>query len=859
MSAAILSGPPLAFGPDAPATLAEAIRSSARDRPDDAILEIGAGGQRRSASNAQLLERAVALEPALRAMREDGASHVVVCVDSIIDFVVAASAAVFAGCDIFPWHMGRTGEAEAAFAARIALIRRRLSRPALVTTRRIAALFDGWRDAFPAGLVVIDDVVAPGVHREVGVDRPPRDVAFLTTTSGTTADPKIVVISGQATLYGALRQSQRLRGRIGLSVAPLDTSNGPIFLCRAAPLALWIHPDRFVVRPLEVLAAIAETGAQTVGLTSSFAAMILDALDAGAERFDLRSLRVVTFGAEMVVPDIVRRLADRLSGMGATDLRVTFAYGSTEAGLMTRTDELDPSDPAALPRTEAMPPRVGPPQPGVAVRIVGDRGEVVADGAIGEIEVLSPARMFDAYLGEPAATEASFTADGWFRTGDRGAIVDGEITIVGRQKAIIIVNGRNVALDAIETPLRTLPGIERAKVAAVPVRRPAARTDELAVFFVPAADDPEALRVLAGAILQATARATGVGVRHLVPLAAADFPLTATGKVRRDALAQGYLAGRWDRYVVPPTASATSAADGVETRLAAIWQAALGLGGLPGPQDDFFALGGDSLASSDIVFAVEESFGCVLPLTEFFATPTLAAMARIVDGLTGRKRPATDPPAAGALLHRIQAFTASWRGARRFPDALVIGANTTGSAPPLFWVFQNRSEFEELALCLGPDRPLYGMRSLAGVARMGDHAEEMLDTLANRYLWEILAIAPSGPIVLAGNCAGALLALHLARRLEQVGRAPALLVLLEWSFDRGRYDAPTLLLYGSDSVTAAIFAEPQTRGPDWRRDFPDRTVVAIPGTHGQFFTAANLPPLANALIEATSRIAAGQP
>jgi hypothetical protein len=84
--------------------------------------------------------------------------------------------------------------------------------------------------------------------------------------------------------------------------------------------------------------------------------------------------------------------------------------------------------------------------------------------------------------------------------------------------------------------------------------------------------------------------------------------------------------------------------------------------------------------------------------------------------------------------------------------------------------------------------------------------------------------------------------------LEQIGKRPSLLVLMEWSYSRGPYEGPTLFVYNEGSFTADIFASGKRR-IGWRKGFPRRRVVAVPGDHDSSFTDANAPHL----VEAVSR------
>ncbi|HEX8933018.1 MAG TPA: SDR family NAD(P)-dependent oxidoreductase, partial [Pseudonocardiaceae bacterium] len=146
--------------------------------------------------------------------------------------------------------------------------------------------------------------------------------------------------------------------------------------------------------------------------------------------------------------------------------------------------------------------------------------------------------MTAGYYENPAANADVFTADGWFNTGDRGFLRDGRLTLTGRAKDVIIINGANYASHEIESVVEELPFIDRSYTAACAVRDPAAGTDQLAVFFhlLPGTDEREALRRIRSTIL----REIGVNPDHLVPVDRADIPKTGLGKIQRSQLGERY-------------------------------------------------------------------------------------------------------------------------------------------------------------------------------------------------------------------------------------------------------------------------------------------------------------------------------
>ena len=111
---------------------------------------------------------------------------------------------------------------------------------------------------------------------------------------------------------------------------------------------------------------------------------------------------------------------------------------------------------------------VGFPLPGVGVRVRDDAGQSVAEGEIGNIQVMGE-NVFSGYWRMPEKTAEEFTADGWFKTGDVGLQdARGYVTIVGRSKDLIISGGYNVYPAEIEGFLNELPGVAESAVVGVP-------------------------------------------------------------------------------------------------------------------------------------------------------------------------------------------------------------------------------------------------------------------------------------------------------------------------------------------------------------------------------------------------------
>lgn len=853
----IPAGPIPTRPPDRTDSLAGFIHARVQQNPEVRCIEVDEAGERSSRTVTELHRRALEILPVLRERVTAGKSDVVLCFSSALDFIPAAWACIFGGYSCLPWHLPKGHANDHDIRARLQAIAQRLDRPVLVTTddikRRVISEGSPFQTAISIDPHLLDQFAASSpadtpvplnANSAVGA-------AFLVATSGTTAAAKIAIIRQPCLLDRCLALKETSSMSVRVVCFPFDGITGMRILYPGLADRIYLQPGRLAARPLYLLKLVEEFQVGGFSISPAVLANVLDAAEGNPQRHDLSSLQHVGLGAEMIVPNVVRRLGRRLREEGAAEAKVTFGYGMTETGLVCQTeglsiDEIDrdlhANDLVSVGRCAA----------GWSLRIVDDAGRPLPPEMPGNIEVWSSSKLFSGYRDNPELNDQSFAPDGWFRTGDLGVVKDGALTITGRQKAIIIVNARKISLESIEAPLRRMEGIRRSLAAAAAVRRARSTTDELAVFFVPRDADRTDLDRLCREIFREIRQQSGLPVKHLVPVPEAEFPLTASGKIRRDELVRLYQSGLWAPYVLarPAATGASRRLTNTERWLANLWKKILKLEFMPVPEDGFFELGGDSLASAELIFAVEEKFSCELPVEIFFRRPTIATLAALVNqqATAAPSRPTTRPVNGGyRLLRRLHGFTGSWPGERLFADSLVVGLNRDGGRTPIFWICQHREEFLQLAEHLGPDQPLYGMRSCAGIIAVKDYSTEIIETVCNRYLWEMLSLSTKIPFFVGGNCQGGIFALALARRLKQIGRTPSLLILMEWMYSYGRYTDPVFLLYGDQSPTAEIYLTPEKGGPNWREDFPDRIVAPIPGAHREFFRSENIAGLAEAI------------
>ncbi len=427
---------------------------------------------------------------------------------------------------------------------------------------------------------------------------------------------------------------------------------------------IYIQPEYVAARPTGLLTAVSDFRLTGISLITTEAARLYDAVEENSNgAFDLSSVRSIGFGRELIVPAVAVKLFQKLERFGLQGRRVSFGYGATETGLVCWTSDLTIDDLVASPADLTEPPAVGPVREGWSLRIVDDDGNRLDDGAIGNVEVFSEALLFSGYLDDPAANEAAFTPDGWFRTGDVGAMREDQLVLTGRKKFTLIVAGRNIALEPMESV--ALDYVEDGLVAAAPVRRKKSATDELALFFVPRTGKD--IDVICRDIGREIARRWGVRVKHFIPITVGQFPRTRNGKVERGTLVALFRSGELKKYrnrrkkrmgkknrpvvarkwirktyrkltrlaaergpstMAKPVAPQPAEPARLES-LPEIWQRILKLKAAPARDANFYDLGGDSLLSAGLIFEVEDRFSCTLPLERFFENPTIDRMESV--------------------------------------------------------------------------------------------------------------------------------------------------------------------------------------------------------------------------------------
>lgn len=602
----------------------------------------------------------------------------------------------------------------------------------------------------PIQRLLVDELPAPPAWAGTPWPEPaPTQAAYVLFTSGSTGEPKAVVVGHRQVLRLVYGQDFVQLGpdEVFLQAAPLafDASTFEIWGC-------WLHGGHLVLLPpgpvsLPVLAQWTErervsTLWLTAALFDQFTQTHLGAL---------QHVRQLLSGGDVLPLPAVRRVLRSLP-----HCRLINGYGPTETTTFACCHPVSPDDA----RHKAVP--IGRPLANTRIHLLDEQLQPVPVGWVGEICIAGDGvalgylgqgsgEATDRFLPEPPELPGALPGQRMYRSADLGRLrEDGVLEFWGRRDNQIKLRGHRVELAEVEA---TLHGLEHVAGAVVVVRdSPMGR--QLVACVQPQAGAPldtERLRTEAAQHLP----------HYMLPsrwwVMSTPWPVSATGKLDRRALAEQVNATL--RTPISPPHQRLDSAFG--RQIQSLWASLLEFPGV-GPADDFFHLGGNSLLASRLCAAIERQHGLTVPLISLYQHPRL-----------------------GDFVQHLHSRQLTQNGQTLWNPVVVLTPHAPATAPLVLVhsITGDVQRFIGLAARIGTQRPVLGLRGIQPLS-----AEHYLAQFPDLAAWgqfhaqallQDPQVRQAGRVDLGGYSAGSVLAFFVEQALRREGVAVERLVVLD--------------------------------------------------------------------------------
>jgi len=465
-----------------------------------------------------------------------------------------------------PFRLGKLDE----YFNRLRRLLNKMGARFLITDARISKLLG----TGVTGVSSLKDVIdAVNLKKGSGWRRVPvnaDDIAFLQFSSGTTVEPKAVMVSHSNLMHNLTMMEAGIGGGTpeefvggGVCWLPLYHDMGLV-----GCLYLGLHypgnmtfmgPETFIARPVMWLQALSRyRGVVSPAPHFAYGLCLKKVRDEDMDGVDLSSWRVALNGAEPIDVETMERFTERFSRWGFKREAMTPVYGLAEAGLgvsfssineaavVTEFDRNALSGEGRAVRGEGRKlPSVGKAMLGLAIEIQDENGGVLPEGQAGRIMVKGPS-ITKGYFNDPELNGATIR-NGWLDTGDIGFFFEGNLYIGGRAKDLIIIRGRNYAPQEMEELLIDIPGLRTGCAVALGIQVEGQGEDLLILAELDPMSKRPAEEILAE-VRNRLLSGLSLAPYHVELLPAGTLPRTSSGKLRRSDALRQYVAGE----LVPP-------------------------------------------------------------------------------------------------------------------------------------------------------------------------------------------------------------------------------------------------------------------------------------------------------------------
>ncbi|MBN9381670.1 MAG: amino acid adenylation domain-containing protein [Chitinophagaceae bacterium] len=611
--------------------LITSILASLRDNPASGIFFIYSRDRQEFLSYKDLYHRSVCTLARLQALGIRQGDEVILLTENNLDFLVLFWACLFGG--FIPVPLPASTQED--HLQKLTAVWRQLRHPYLLAE---PSYYEKWESVRSDGsfdrsrVLDINGFTTPGDERGILIESSPDSLAYIQFSSGSTGEPKGVTLTHHNAVTNAraiVMRSLTTEKDHSLSWMPLSHDMGLVCFHLANTFAganQYIMPTSLFIRNPRLWMDMTDKYRITQLYSPNFGYHYF--MSAGTDHsnchWDLSSVRIIYNGAEPISYTLCEKFLLNLSAFGLKREVIFPGYGLAEASVavtlplvgesMTkyslsrehlnigeRIKEVHAEDAIDLVET-------GFPVDHCEVRICGPADEVYDEKHIGHIQIRG-GNVTSGYYNNERANQSLFSDDGWLRTGDLGFLANGRLTITGRAKNLIIINGKNYYPHDIEQLISaSLERFDLGKVVVTGVRTKEVESEALLVFVL-FKEPVEKFINYAKTIRAVLVQKTG-----LIPLAVIPvprIPKTTSGKVRHFALTEKYVSGGYKVICDRIDQALTD-------QLPLIWEKVLGREAIAADKS-FFDAGMTSLQAMQFVNHVRQRTGVNLHVSDIFS------------------------------------------------------------------------------------------------------------------------------------------------------------------------------------------------------------------------------------------------